>query len=215
MSEEDVQAQIEQMIKFIKQEANEKADEIRVKAEEDFTISKQDEVEAEKKRIRMDYERKEKQIEVEKKISYSNAINSNRLKVLKARDDAVQNILEAARKQIAKSASGSAYDALLKKLVVQGVQSLQEKDVDVQCRKSDLGAVKKAVKDANLGSSVTVNEKDFLPANSAGGVSVSALGGQICCDNTLDTRLDIAFQGMLPQIRVALFGRSASRKYDS
>lgn len=204
------------MIKFIKQEANEKADEIRVKAEEDFTISKQDEVEAEKKRIRMDYERKEKQVEVEKKISYSNAINVNRLKVLKARDDAVRAILESARKQIAKEATGGSYDSLLKKLIAQGASSLQEPNVQVQCRKADLASVKKAVKDAGVaGVTFTVNEKSYLPANCSGGVVCSANGGSISCDNTLDTRLDIAYQGMLPQIRVALFGRSATRKYDN
>ena len=68
MNEDQVQKQIEQMVKFIRQEAVEKAREIHVKAEEEFNIEKLRMVEAEKARIRSEYERKEKDIEVTKRM---------------------------------------------------------------------------------------------------------------------------------------------------
>jgi V-type H+-transporting ATPase subunit E len=68
MQEEQVQKQIEQMVKFIRQEAVEKAREIHVKAEEEFNIEKLRMVEAEKARIRSEYERKEKDIEITKRM---------------------------------------------------------------------------------------------------------------------------------------------------
>jgi hypothetical protein len=41
---------------------------------------------------------------------------------------------------------------------------------------------------------------------SAGGVVLSARNGQIVCRNTLDSRLDIAFSQLKPQVRGTLFG---------
>jgi V-type H+-transporting ATPase subunit E len=68
MNEDQVQKQISQMVTFIQQEAVEKAREIHVKAEEEFNIEKLRMVEAEKARIRAEYERKEKDIEVSKRM---------------------------------------------------------------------------------------------------------------------------------------------------
>lgn len=61
-------AKIKQMINFIESEAQEKANEIKVQANEEFAIEKQNLVEAAKKKIREEYEKKEKQVEVEKKM---------------------------------------------------------------------------------------------------------------------------------------------------
>jgi hypothetical protein len=41
---------------------------------------------------------------------------------------------------------------------------------------------------------------------SAGGVVLSSRNGQIICRNTLDSRLDIAFAALKPQVRGTLFG---------
>ena len=64
MNDTDVSKQIQQMVRFIRQEAEEKANEISVSAEEEFNIEKLQLVEAEKKKIRQEYEKKEKQVEV-------------------------------------------------------------------------------------------------------------------------------------------------------
>lgn len=68
MNDKEVRAQLERMVQFIKKEAEEKAQEIRDKANEEFSIEKQRLVQAEKLKILKEYERKEKQVEVQRKM---------------------------------------------------------------------------------------------------------------------------------------------------
>lgn len=68
MDEAQVQAQLQQMQNFITQEAEDKASEIRNKAQEEFSIQKSNIVVVEKQKIIKEYERKEKQIGVKKKM---------------------------------------------------------------------------------------------------------------------------------------------------
>jgi len=56
------------MVKFIQQEAHEKANEILAKAQEEFSIEKGTLVQQEKLKIIATYERKMKQVEVQKKM---------------------------------------------------------------------------------------------------------------------------------------------------
>ena len=75
MDDQEVQKQINQMVEFIKQEAEEKANEIRVAAEEEFNIEKLQMVELEKQKIKREYERKESLVSVKKKIERSTTGN--------------------------------------------------------------------------------------------------------------------------------------------
>jgi Fe2+ transport system protein B len=125
MNDSDVSKQVQQMVHFIKQEAEEKANEISVAAEEEFNIEKLQLVEAEKKKIKQEYERKEKQVDVRKKIEYSTQLNASRLKVLQAQDDLIRKMKEAAEKQL-RSVSSQAddYARLLEALIIQVCFSL-------------------------------------------------------------------------------------------
>ncbi len=60
--------QIKHMMAFIEQEANEKAEEIDAKAEEEFNIEKGRLVQQQRIKIMEYYERKEKQVELQKKM---------------------------------------------------------------------------------------------------------------------------------------------------
>ena len=80
MNDAEVERQIHQMVAFIKQEAEEKASEIRVTAEEEFNIEKLQMVEEERRRIKKEYERKESQAEVREKIEFSTQLNANTIK---------------------------------------------------------------------------------------------------------------------------------------
>ncbi|ELW71949.1 V-type proton ATPase subunit E 1 [Tupaia chinensis] len=72
LSDADVQKQIKHMKALIEQEANEKTEEINVKAEEEFNIEKDHLVQTQTLKIIQDYEKKEKQVERQKKIQMSN-----------------------------------------------------------------------------------------------------------------------------------------------
>lgn len=43
---------------------------------------------------------------------------------------------------------------------------------------------------------------------------LSAQEGRILCSNTLDQRLHLAYEQLLPEIRKTLFGKSLTRKFN-
>jgi len=149
MDEGEVQRQIRQMVMFIKQEAQEKANEIGVSAEEEFNIERLQMVEAEKQKIRKEFERKEQQIDVKKKIEYSTKLNQARLKSLQARNDAVQMVYANAREHLKSVGVNSpAYKTLLVELLAQSYAKLKEPALKVRCRECDLALVTEAVESA-------------------------------------------------------------------
>nr|XP_020455354.1 V-type proton ATPase subunit E 1-like isoform X2 [Monopterus albus] len=210
------------MMAFIEQEANEKAEEIDAKAEEEFNIEKGRLVQTQRLKIMEYYEKKEKQIEQQKKIQMSNLMNQARLKVLKARDDMILEMLNEARQRLAKIAKDPArYPALMDGLILQGFYQLLEPKVILRCRKQDLHMVqasiqrnipiyKAAVKN-NL--EVHIDQDNFLPQDMSGGIEIYNADRKIKVSNTLESRLDLMAQQMMPEIRVALFGANPNRRF--
>ncbi|KAK6141701.1 hypothetical protein DH2020_024564 [Rehmannia glutinosa] len=228
MNDADVSKQIQQMVRFIRQEAEEKANEISVSAEEEFNIEKLQLVEAEKKKIRQEYERKEKQVQVRKKIEYSMQLNASRIKVLQAQDDLVNSMKEAASKELLNvSRDHNNYKRLLKDLIVQSLLRLKEPSVLMRCRKEDLQLVESVVDSAKAeyaekakvhAPEIIVDNIYLPPAPShhnehalscSGGVVLASRDGKIVFENTLDARLDVVFRKKLPEIRKSLFGQIA------
>jgi len=230
MEDEEVQKQLEQMVKFIYREADEKANEIQAKGQVEFSIEKSKRVQEEKQKITKDFEKKEKQIERDRKINNSHELNAARLRLYKAREEGVQRILSIAHRKLAEVAKDQAvYKKLLKDLIAQGLGRLQEEEVTVVCRKQDLSLVEAVMNDAvqeyqrSSGSKVkaTVDKTLFLPPGPehttkegeicSGGVVLSSNDGKIICANTLDARLSMAFEQNLPAIRTILYGKSTTR----
>jgi len=220
-------------VKFIYREAEEKASEIQAKAQEEFSIEKARIVQEEKLKIMKEYERKEKQIEVKKKIAYSNELNQSRLRLLKAREEGVQRLLGEAHHLLAEIPKDSNnYQSLLQQLIVQGLLKLAEPKVQVICRKQDKQLLEKVLKLAieeytkisGKTCEVHLDNDTFLPAGAdkggegeacSGGVVLSTPDGRIICSNTLDARLSMAFEQNLPAIRTKLFGKSTTRVHDN
>ncbi|XP_004436744.1 PREDICTED: V-type proton ATPase subunit E 2 [Ceratotherium simum simum] len=222
LSDVDVQKQIKHMMAFIEQEANEKAEEIDAKAEEEFNIEKGRLVQTQRLKIMEYYEKKEKQIEQQKKIQMSTVRNQARLKVLRARDDLISELLNEAKLRLNWIvADPEVYQGLLEKLVLQGLLRLLEPLVIVRCRPQDLllveAAVQKAIPEYMSVSQkrvkVQVDQEVHLAMKAAGGVEVYSAGQRIKVSNTLESRLDLLAQQKMPEIRKALFGANANRKY--
>ena len=122
LSDSDVKKQIDHMMGFIEQEAKEKAEEIDAKAEEEFNIEKGRLVQQQRLKIMEFYERKEKQVELQKKIQSSNMLNQARLKVLKHRDDHVASVLEEAKQHLSGVVRDKAkYTEILQQLLTQAM----------------------------------------------------------------------------------------------
>lgn len=118
-----------------------------------------------------------------------------------------------------------------------------ENKVIIRCREADTSLVNDIISDVVKEYKDTmqqdVNAKidtTYLPANIAGGVEVIALNGRIkvCLNlfdhlikiiifinyllnvqvpNTLESRLDLISEQLIPEIRTALFGANENRKF--
>ncbi|XP_049580202.1 V-type proton ATPase subunit E 1a isoform X2 [Syngnathus scovelli] len=203
LTDADVQKQIKHMMAFIEQEANEKVEEIDARAEEEFNIEKGRLVQTQRVKIMEYYEKKEKQIEQHKKIQMSNLMNQARLKVLKARDDMIADMLFEARQQLAAIAQDSArYSTLLEGLVLQGFYQLLEEKVIIRCRQQDVEMVQAAVnksipifkESVKKHIVVKIDMDHFLPSSICGGVEVYNDNGKIKVSNTLENRLELLAQ---------------------
>jgi len=231
MDEEEVTKQLDHMVKFIYREAEEKAAEIRAKATEEADIEKAKIVQERKFKIMQEFEAKEKQIEVKKRIAYSNALNNSRLKILKAREEGVQKLLEEAHSRLFTIAKDPSYKRLLQDLLLQGLLKLEEAKVSVIARKQDVKLVEEVLPTAvaeyrrrtGRPAEATIDNNVFLPPgldaggkpheSCSGGVIVSTTDGKIICSNTLDARLTQAFEALLPEIRMSLYGQNANRRF--
>jgi len=219
MNDQEVFAQINQMVQFIHQEAKEKAAEIKLKTDEEFQIEKLRMVEAEKTKIRAEYERKEKQVEVQRRIGQSNEVRFSRLKCLKARDDAMQAVLGEAASKLPSIVSGSSYASLLESLILEALTQLADQKVVVRAVAGQETATKKALAAAlpkftawatkemgsEWASTINVTLDSTSLKNGIGGVEVVGFGGKITLTNTLGSRLMLAYETQLPKLRAALF----------
>ena len=95
------------------------------------------------------YEKKEKQIEQQKKIQMSTLRNQARLKVLRARNDLISELLNDAKLRLSRIVTDPEfYQGLLDKLVLQALLRLLEPVVTVRCRPQDHFLVEAAVQRA-------------------------------------------------------------------
>lgn len=207
------------MVQFIHQEAAEKAAEIKAKATEEFNIEKLRMVEAEKQKIRQLYEGKEKQVEVQKRIEQSNTVRLGRLEKLKKQDEEMEKVLAEAAAKLPSLTQGSAYPALLESLLLEALKAVAETKVSVKGVAGQGALLQKAIPTASakykdyatkeLGASFAASIEvsyDPTPLESGiGGVEVVGMGGKISLLNTLQSRLMLAYETRLPQLRAALF----------
>jgi len=220
MAEGKESKQIRQMINFIMQEAHEKCNEIRLKADHDYQLEIQNLVHAGKLRVQEEYAQKAKDLEVQERVARSNAVASSRVKKMKAREEMLENLKRETLAKLSVMTKTPAYNKLLRGLIVEGLVKLEESEVQVMAREEDVSAVKKVLKEAtaeatkklaekanaaNQIKSVTVSSK-FLPSKGCtGGVVLVAAGGKIDLDQTLDERLNLAYGKAMPSIRGKLF----------
>lgn len=170
------------------------------------------------------FAKKEKDHEIQERISRSAEIGSCRVKKMQIRDDLLTTLLSEAGAKCAVVARGANYPQLLQKLIVQCLIKIEEMDTVIYCRKEDAATVKKvlpaAVKEyveimkresgVTLKPNVTMNtdaDKDLVESTH-GGILMTALNGKIVCDNTMSSRLQLVYVELLPSIRAILFPES-------
>lgn len=173
---------------FIEQEANEKAEEIDAKAEEEFNIEKGRLVQQQRIKIMEYYEKKEKQVELQKKIQSSNMLNQARLKVLKVREDHVRGVLDEARRRLGEvTRDATRYSQILQSLITQGLFQIMEANIKIRGRQQDAqliqnvlpASVEQYKRETGKDVVVTLETETHLSADSTGGIEIFALQGRI------------------------------------
>ena len=206
----------------------EKANELYIKTEHDFSLEKQVKVHDAKLKIQKEAAERQKAADTQRRIQRSVVSSEVRVRKMVARDQMVQKVKVQTKERLASQATRdpNAYAGMLLKLIVQGLIKLNESRVEVQCREMDAklvqGVADKAARqyeqmilDAckeRVKVEVVLSQKPLPgPANGSGapscsgGVKLLARGGRIVCDNTLDSRLNIAFEDLMPVVRKMLF----------
>jgi V-type H+-transporting ATPase subunit E len=171
MSDSQVDTELRKMTAFIRQEALEKAREIHLKADEEFSIEKSKLVRQETQRIDAEYEKKHTQAGMSQQITASTLANRQRLRVLSSKQQLLDGLFEDAGKKLAETVGsgngggnggskkgkknggnggngGFDYESVLKGLVLESLYALVESKVSVRCRKKDTDVVKKAAESA-------------------------------------------------------------------
>ncbi|ORY67357.1 ATPase, V1/A1 complex, subunit E [Pseudomassariella vexata] len=222
LSDDQVGQELRKMTAFIKQEALEKAREIEIKANEEFSIEKSKLVRQETDAIDATYAKKFKQASMTQQITRSTVANKTRLKVLGSRQELLDEIFASAQNQLADATKDDKkYREILKGLMLEGMYALTEKEVVVRAREKDYKIVKGAIEDAEKEykektgkeTKVTIDEDNALPEGSSGGVSIVGGQGKIDINNTFDERLRLLQISALPVMRKTLFGDNPNRKF--
>lgn len=149
MSDDQVSTELKKMTAFIRQEALEKAQEIRIKADEEFAIEKSKLVRAETSSIDSSYEKKFKQASMSQQITRSTLANKTRLKVLSARQELLDELFERAQGKLkGYTEDKTRYREICKNLILEGAYALNENKISVRARKADYDTVKGSIDDA-------------------------------------------------------------------
>ncbi|KAI1504991.1 ATP synthase subunit [Biscogniauxia marginata] len=222
LSDDQVGQELRKMTAFIKQEAFEKAREIEIKANEEFSIEKSKLVRQETDAIDAAYAKKFKQATMSQQITRSTVANKTRLRVLGARQELLDDIFGAAAARLAEGTKDPAgYRAILKGLLLEGMYALAEPELLVRARKADLAVLREAVAEAEqeykkeIGkeTKVKIDEENSLPEGSEGGIAILGGQGKIEINNTFEERLRLLQSSALPAVRKTLFGANPNRKF--
>ena len=148
-----------------------------------------------------------------------------RLKVLAARDEAIQGMFAETRASLVGVSATPQYKQLLVALIAQGANKLETKSAVVRCRAVDVEVCKAAMREAEAkipGPKLQLDAHANLPpppgpangegASCVGGVHVISADGKTVCNNSLDDRLTVAFERNVPEIRTAIFGANPNIK---
>lgn len=231
MSADDTKKRIDQMCEFIIQEAQEKANEINVKTQEECELDRQVLVQEGRMKVQEEYAKKEKDLQVQQRIAQSAEIGRQTKRRMVARDDLLNKLYQLAKERLAQLSVNEKdkYTEVLRDLILQGIIKIEEPDIVVRCRKVDLDLVRRIIPEVRdkyvkmmkeecgevVSVSVTLNEDEskMLPPppdgtpmlSCSGGIIMEGHSGRLVLDNTFDKRLEVCFHDLKPVTRKCLF----------
>lgn len=149
-------------------------------------------------------------------------VNHQRIKKMEVRHKFVEQLKEEVKAKLRIIVSDEAENRkLIRTLIVQGLLRMMEKNVSIEAPnqhksivssvlkdcQDDFAKIMKSETDKDMGVILKISDysleerqKDII-----GGVFLRSNDGLIVCDNSLDARVDLIFEHLLPTIRGMLF----------
>jgi V-type H+-transporting ATPase subunit E len=214
--------------RMMRQEAHEKAFEVRVMGQRLFEKEKTKIVKEEIATLHSETEKKKQNLQMELNIQRSQKINSTRLAKMSEREKCIQEIKEELKQKLVSEVANTnnpEYKKFLKELIIQGMIKLLEEEVVIRARKEDLPYIKSITAECettfkrymkeqtgrDYSSKIKLDEQNYMTeAQGAkyGGVVLASTDLKIVCINTMISRLNQCFEELLPQIRTTLFPKN-------
>ena len=220
MNTNDAENRINQMIRLIKQEAEEKAQIIIEEAKQKMQKEKNKVYNFQREKLISEYELKEENDGITKRLEKSRKINETRLDIQNHRNNLLEDLkvnLETKLREMMRDKKK--YSNLLKSLMVQGMIRLLEKKIFIKCREEDKDLVQGLLADAKkeyrefmknkINKEPTIEleitDKTYLNDKDIGGIVLYCNHFKIVLDNSLKARLDLCFDESKPYIRKNMF----------
>ncbi|KAK1444345.1 V-type ATPase subunit E [Babesia gibsoni] len=219
MDDVEAQRQIKQMVNFILNEAKDKAEEIESSAVEDFNVQKMTLFQQKKDEIRTKLTKKINGLKLEKIRAHNAGSREIRERVLRHQCGVIEDIANEALNKIKKYIDNrEEYKRIMVLLILKATMSLASTDLLVRCRKEDVKVAEGAINEAKnrftvlteeslgvkLDINATIDTKNFLPSDTYG-VVMTTKDGKVECNSTLNSRLQVCCERLIPEFKKELF----------
>ncbi|KAG0672092.1 V-ATPase V1 sector subunit E [Maudiozyma exigua] len=217
-----VNDELNKMQQFIRKEAEEKAREIELKANQEYEIEKTSIVRSETANIDANSADKLKKANLKQQITKSTIANKTRLKVLTQRQESLNEIFDQTKEALVKiTKNKQQYRPIMHSLILEGLLKLLEESAIVRVTAQDrqlatelIAALTKEYKEITKRDvNIIVDSDNVLPAEDIGGAIVTDAASKIELNNTLQERLKLLSEEALPAIRLEIFGITKTRKF--
>ena len=213
--------------RVMRQEAHEKAFEIKVISQRLFEKEKAKIVTNGKKEVDKKIENMRRDLQQELNIKRSSKINKARMKKMNFRNELLKKLIEDAIEVIMNDLAdpqNDEYKGLIKDLIMECMLKLLEKKVYLKCRERDLSMVSELISeieeeyaalmlkeagDDRYRCTIEIDRENFINEDTTlgkcGGVILNDESNRIKIPNLLQERLILGFEESLPDLRHILF----------
>ena len=186
-----------------------RAEEIDFEAREQFNSDFHKIVEQSYAKLNSDFELEQNEIVRLAKIEYSTSKNEQRIQILQSQQKIIEKAQEGTREKLKEYKSTGNYKDTLSKLILQGVQTISEKEIRLCVLREDVELAKQILNElkgkfSELEVNITIDQDNFLPDSAIGGCVLINEEQTLRVDNSFEGRIQLATEGSLPQISQVL-----------
>lgn len=173
-------------------------------------------------KVQEEYAQKEKDLEVQHRVTRSAAVGEARVTKMKSRDSLLEILKQETLQKLTQFCKSPEYSTFMRKLIVQGLIKIEEQTVELQVREEDRAICVKELPAAvaefkalmtaaghAVNPKVTINDRPLPNKAISGGLILTALNNRIVLDQSVEERLIIAYADVMPSVRHGLFSGSA------